>query len=460
MIELLEAIVGAIILTIGALSILFFCLSRRDNAQDRTAWWFGVFVVLYGLRLMSTSALVRAVFDGRDQTWNEFAAVMTYVIPVPAGLFVEAIVGRGWRNMLRWMWQALAIYSIAAITIDAVTQRPRAGMFLNAPFVLSAFAVTVGHLVARWRRHGAAPQARIALAGAIIFLAISLVNTLHLDASLASADLLESIGMLALICGLGYVVGGRALRNERRLIGISREMDLAREIQQSILPRELPRPARLRAAARYLPMQDVAGDFYDYAPTGDDRFALIVADVSGHGVAAALVASMVKIAFASAAAEHGHDPSAILASINRALCGKFDRAYVTATCAVFDGVAATVTFSNAGHPPPFLQRASGAIEPLDAGGMMLAFDPGAQFRAGSRLLARGDSILFFTDGLTEATNRDGEFFGDSRLADVLARPAASDPAERLEHLCGELRAWVGLHAPMHDDVTMVIIACA
>ncbi len=460
MIELLEAIVGAIILTIGALSIVFFLLSRRDTAQDRTAWWFGVFVVLYGLRLMSVSGLVRAVFGAGDETWNEFAAVMTYVIPVPAGLFVEAILGAGWRKMLRRTWQALLIYSIAAIAIDAITRRPRAGMFLNAPFVLSAFAVTVGHLFVSWRRHGASREARVALAGTVIFLVIGFVNTLRLDASLRSADLLESVGMLAFICGLGYVVAARGQRNEQRLIRISREMDLAREIQQSILPRELPHSSRFRTAACYLPMQDVAGDFYDYALTGHERFALIVADVSGHGVPAALVASMVKIAFASAAAEHGDDPSAILASINRALCGKFQRAYVTATCAVFDGVAATVTFSNAGHPPPFLQRASGAIEPLDAGGMMLAFHPGAEFRAGSRPLAPGDSILFFTDGLTEATNADGEFFGDSKLGDVLARPAASDPGTRVEHLCGELRAWVGLHSPMHDDVTMVIVACA
>ena len=86
---------------------------------------------------------------------------------------------------------------------------------------------------------------------------------------------------------------------------------------------------------------------------------------------------------------------------------------------------------------------------------MLAFDAGAHFGAGSRTLARGDSILFFTDGLTEAANREDEFFGDSKLLDVLARPAAADPAARLDLLCGELRAWVGLHAPLHDDV-----ACA
>src|SRR5512132_4617507 len=154
MIDLLEALVGAIILTIGALAVASFFLGRRENARDRSAWWFGVFVLLYGLRLMSVSALVRAAFGFSDVVWSEVAAAMTYIIPLPAALFVEAILGMGWHRLLRRLWQALLVYALAALTIDVIARRPGAGMFLNPPFVLAGLAVTLAHLAALWRRQG------------------------------------------------------------------------------------------------------------------------------------------------------------------------------------------------------------------------------------------------------------------------------------------------------------------
>lgn len=225
------------------------------------------------------------------------------------------MIGRGRWDLIRRAWQALAVYAVLAFAIDLITGRPGAGLVLNAPFVIFAGSVMILHVVPQWRRHGVPSSARPALIGAAIFLLIALVNTLDLDPGLQSANLLEGLGVLALVSGLGDVVAARALDTERRLTGISRELELARQIQLSILPRRLPQGARLRMAARYIPAGDVAGDFYDYAVLGEDRFALIVADVSGHGIPAALIASMVKIAFASGAAEHGHDPAAVLASI-------------------------------------------------------------------------------------------------------------------------------------------------
>ncbi|HEX6973175.1 MAG TPA: PP2C family protein-serine/threonine phosphatase [Vicinamibacterales bacterium] len=457
MIELLEALLGAILLTIGLLAIVFAGLQRREGRRDRTALWFGLFVVLYGIRMTTRSMLVRIALGAADPTWDAVDAVLTYVTPLPAGLLTESLLGRGRWNLIRRAWQAFAAYAVLACALDLITQRPGAGLVLNAPFVLTASVILLADVAPRVRRGGVIPQAMPALVGAGVFLAIALVNTLKIDTGMESADLLEGVGVLALVSGLGYLVAVRALDSERRLIGFSRELELAREIQQSILPAEVPSGGRLRMGARYLPAGHVAGDFYDYVELGDDRFALIVADVSGHGVPAALIASMVKVAFASAAAEHGSDPAAVLASINTTLCGKFQRAYVTATCAFCDAAASTVTYANAGHPPPLLRRASGVVEPLDAGGMMLAYEPAATYRAASRHLAPGDAVVFFSDGLSEALDPAGEFFGDDALGRALARSAGGAAPELAEHIERELRAWTA-GAELEDDVTIVTIS--
>jgi sigma-B regulation protein RsbU (phosphoserine phosphatase) len=109
----------------------------------------------------------------------------------------------------------------------------------------------------------------------------------------------EPLGLLALLVSLGRVLAGRALQNEERLVELDKELEIARRIQTSILPQQMPGGPHWDIAARYLPMTAVAGDFYDFLVVDEDRLGILVADVSGHGVPAALIASMVKVAVAS-----------------------------------------------------------------------------------------------------------------------------------------------------------------
>src|SRR5262249_61661029 len=132
---------------------------------------------------------------------------------------------------------------------------------------------------------------------------------------LRTVNCLEPVGMLAFIAGLGYFVAERAIESERRLFSLSKEMETARNIQQSILPAATPSAPGLEIIASYLPMAEVAGDFYDFLDQGGGRLGVLVADVSGHGVPAALIASMVKVAFA-AQADHASDPARVIAGMN------------------------------------------------------------------------------------------------------------------------------------------------
>jgi phosphoserine phosphatase RsbU/P len=151
-----------------------------------------------------------------------------------------------------------------------------------------------------------------------------------------------------------------ALRETReklaqQLLAIQKELETARLIQQSILPQTVPQIDGLDIAARYVPMTSVAGDFYDFIAVDNKHVAILVADVSGHGMPAALIASMLKIALASQSA-HADDPARVLQGLNQTLCGKFQHHYVTAAYVFVDMEKRTLSYAGAGHDAPNKQR--------------------------------------------------------------------------------------------------------
>ena len=234
-------------------------------------------------------------------------------------------------------------------------------------------------------------------------------------------------------------------------------MRSARRIQASILPRELPSANGIAVAARYLPLAAVAGDFYDVVSLGDGSVVVIVADVSGHGVPAALIASMVKVAFV-AEANRSSNPGQILAGMNTTLCGMFDGAYVTAACIVVQRQQRRIRYSLAGHPPPVIVPRRGAIHTLDERGMFLGMFPFAAYPSTSVPLDDDSRLVLYTDGLTEAVAAaSDEMFGLDRLvgfAETAKELAAPDFADALLGLVGR---FTGGMSPANDDVTVIIV---
>jgi serine phosphatase RsbU (regulator of sigma subunit) len=172
-------------------------------------------------------------------------------------------------------------------------------------------------------------------------------------------------------------------------------------------------------------------------------------------VPAALVASMVKIALAVQEADVC-DPGAVLTRMNRALCGRFELAYVTAVFALIDPVERTLTYASAGHPSPLLRRADGALETLDERGIVLGFLADAVYTgAVIRDFAPGDRVVFYSDGITEAAGRGGEFFGDREFQRLLSAVPARPAQAFVTTLVEAARTWVG--ADFSDDVTIVVV---
>jgi sigma-B regulation protein RsbU (phosphoserine phosphatase) len=415
-----------------------------------------VFASLYGIRLAADSEFLRALFGAGPRFWAYLDAFITYLILTPAALFLSALLGPGWHGALRRTWQALLAYAAFAIAHDLV-RGESAAMWMNVPAVVVSVGIGLAHLFARWREQAWwSAEARVALAGGLLFTAAALYETFAGGGLLGEGVDLEPIAMLVFLGSLGYFVGRRIVAGEQRLASVSRELELARQIQRSLLPRSAPAIPGLRVATRYLPMGEVAGDFYDFQTARPNTLGLVVADVSGHGVPAALVASMVKVAFAAESARH-EAPGLVLQNMNRTLCGKFERAYVTACCGLFTESGKHLAYSLAGHPAPLVRRAEGGIERLDQGGLPLTFDPEAPYPTAEVTLSPGDRLLFFTDGLVEAPNAKEEFFGDARLEQTFADGTGLSAEEFAERLVAEVRHWIGADASLHDDVTVVVV---
>jgi sigma-B regulation protein RsbU (phosphoserine phosphatase) len=245
----------------------------------------------------------------------------------------------------------------------------------------------------------------------------------------------------------------------RQLAAIQNELEMARKIQLSILPREVPPAAGVEIAARYVPMTSVAGDFYDFIPVDDRRFGALVADVSGHGVPAALVASMLKIALAAQAPDAA-DPARVLAGLNQALCGKFESHFVTAAYLYVDTEKGTIDYAGAGHPPMILYgKAAGSARAVQQNGLFLGMFPHATYTGVQVPIAAGDRCAVYTDGISEARNRAGEEFGTDRLRALLEAspdlPADAFADRVLEVVAG----WTERSAAEghDDDVTLLVI---
>lgn len=451
--ELTEVVVGSLLAAIGLAALLVGASARPR--RHAAALWFGVFALLYGVRLGAKSDLVHAALAWPTAIFGYVDALITYAILVPAGLFIESLVGPGWHGLIRRTWQVTCVYAAAA-TINDLVQRPYASMWVNPLVVLPTVLLLVPHVVARARTARWTVEGWAVVVTGALFAGVAILETVRARGLFGQGFDGEPVAMLAVAAALGWFVLARAREQADGFAALSRELQLARTIQQSLLPTQLPIVAGLRVHGTYLPMSAVAGDFYDVVALPGGRLMVIVADVSGHGVPAALVASMVKVAFA-AELERSERPGELLGGINRTLAGKFEHAYVTACCALLDPAHRRLEYAAAGHPPALLRRLDGGVERLEEGGIVLTLLPVATYTTAGLPFDVGDCLLLFTDGLLEAARPEDAdaFFGDTELTRVVAAlPPASDVSQSVLRAH---RAWIGDQTPLSDDVTLVIV---
>ena len=251
-----------------------------------------------------------------------------------------------------------------------------------------------------------------------------------------------------------------ALITKNRLAGLEQELQIAAQVQLSILPRQPPQDARVQLHCHITPAREVGGDFYDYFFIDHAHLGFVIADVSGKGVPAALFMTITRTLL-KATAQFIAEPTRCVAQLNDLLAAENDQMmFVTLFYGVLHLESGHVRYVNAGHNPPYLLRGDGSVAPLArTGGVAVAVSEGFTYRHGSVDLQAGDQLFLYTDGVTEAFNPDGQEYGDARLAQVLhAALAATDHAPA--HIAAQVLADVHAFergAPQADDITCVAL---
>lgn len=247
-------------------------------------------------------------------------------------------------------------------------------------------------------------------------------------------------------------------------LAMKRDLEIARDIQRWLAPERPPQLAGLELAFATQPANTVGGDYYDAfirrsgpEATADQRLLLVVADVAGKSVPAALLMATFQASLRTLAATPG-SVTDLVTGLNRAMAAYSHHGlrFTTSFLAEIDPATRELVYVNAGHNPPILRRASGAVEGLEVGGMPLGIFSDAGFECGRVELAAGDLLLAFTDGVIEATNERDEMYGEERLLQLVQR-ISTESAEGVKNLVfSHVNAFVG-QTRRDDDITCLVL---
>ena len=236
---------------------------------------------------------------------------------------------------------------------------------------------------------------------------------------------------------------------------LRREVVVASEAQARLLPQALP-AGSLIVTGVCRPARGVGGDYYDFLPIADGRLGLVVGDVSGKGLYAGLLMAGLQGRLQTLVQQYGDDLADMMTELNRMIYASTDGdKYATLFYGAYDDATHSLRYVNAGHNPPLLVRGDDAAERLGATGTAIGLMPDAPFAHASADLGHGDTLVLFTDGVTEAMNGNAEEFGDERLVRLVTDHRTLAPSELETLIMDEVDAFSG-NTPQHDDMTLVV----
>jgi len=438
---------GAAFTAAGIVSAAFAFLRRQ---RDSLLIFFALFAAIYGLRLWISSPLLAMTLRSSD-VYPRIRAGFNYIILIPAFLFLISLgLPKRFERLVGYAMVGLGCVLASATFLFGDSP---AYERTHSVAVISASTFFLVRLIVESsseKSNSEATDLAVIRWGLLVFVAFVVWQNV-VQFFRPSLPQLEPFGFAAFLSALGFVAARTSLQRDQQLKEIQKELEVARRIQSSILPIEFPAFTNFRVAARYVPVTSVAGDFYDYIAVDDHQVGLLIADVSGHGVPAALIASMVKLAAASQRAVAA-DPCRFMTGMNSALLGNTQNQFVTAAYVHLNAESGELRYSAAAHPPLLLVR-NGSVMPIKENGLMLAVFSSASYSTGVYKLQAGDRIVMYTDGLTEASNAAGDFFGQDSLCDLLTKTRQLSPSVAADLIISSVRQWSG---KQDDDMTILI----
>jgi sigma-B regulation protein RsbU (phosphoserine phosphatase) len=390
--------------------------------------------------------------------------------PAAYGLhaLADAFIGRHGRfsRAFENLILGLIIFSIASIGLEAIPNLPGwATGVLRVAEVLVVAVFSFEYLL----RLVAAPNKLgfvFSFQGLVDLLAIAPFFVVGVDARWVRA--LRLLRLLRLLKLQTHILEATVEQRTRELAEknaalqkaqaqLKAELDFARALQIAILPSSFPNKPGCEGAACMIPATTMGGDFYDFIELPDGKIGLAMADVSGHGVPAAFFMAVARTNLRDLAALHP-DPGECLARTNEELCAQNPmELFVSVFYSVLDPPTGLLRYANAGHNPPFVRRASGAVEALTGTpGLVLGAMPGVQFPTHTVQLLPGDRVVMYTDGVTEAFNPVDEAYGTQRLVEAMQTHGKASPGELIAHIRGSVASFAGA-APQSDDMAITVL---
>ncbi len=267
----------------------------------------------------------------------------------------------------------------------------------------------------------------------------------------------ESLSLLTVFANIAAIriEHARLVEVEHAERLLTHDLEQAADIQRSLFPQSPPVLPGLQLSGRSLPCRSVGGDYFDYVPMADGRIFVVVADVSGKGLAASLLMSSLQ-ARVHALCELQTDVAKLVSRLNHSTKANTpDNKFITGFFAAIDPVTGEMEYANAGHNPPVIARQNGKVELLTAGGPVLGILPNINYVGGRTKLETGDLLVMYSDGVSEAPNAKDEEFGEEAVAQIAASCLDRSADEVLMEIARQLRAFLGECSPT-DDVTMVV----
>ncbi len=454
--HVVDIISGTVFVFLGVTACGIAVMRRRSGV--RVLVWLGIWSAMYGVLRLGDSLAVVAQLPRWFQVFaHDLDVVIMYLIlVVGARAWMELSTGKLLFLLKAIIYAGLAI-GLAGIAVFLLTGSSDALIAYNNLLAacLLAVLVTVVAVPKLARKFLVLPDRGVLLVGTLVFALEALYTNVSGSLGHHASTIWDTLGFAVFLFSFGYVALEIVFASERRLLSIEKELAIAREIQTSILPAASPEIENLSITAAYRPMTEVAGDFYEFIPIDPHRVGVLIADVSGHGVPAALIAAMLKVAIQSVVC-CANDPAEVLRRLNRTFCGQSRDQFVTAAYLFIDTQNHTASYSAAGHPPLLLAR-NGNLERIESNGLVMGVMPEPAYPVRDLQISSGDRFLLYTDGVIEPENPRGQSFGDSKLEQVLLENKMRPPSELVENLLREIHLWQPASVPQQDDITLVVI---